>query len=208
MTLPLPGAPMEPVPHDNRSDFLRALLNAIPSPILVVDQDVRILDYNQAAAELVGEEPTVVLSKRGGDALHCINALEAPGGCGTGPACGGCTIRNSVRQAYEGKRVCRVAKRMQRSVNGQTTEVNLAVTTAPIDYGGESLVLLVLEDVTELMSLRRIVPVCAGCRKIRDDQQYWQHVDLYFKRHLDIDVTHGICPECEARFYPEFAKKP
>ncbi len=197
---------MEPLPHDNRADFLRALLNAIPSPVLVVDHDVRILDYNLAAAALVGEERTVVLSKRGGDALHCIQAIQAPGGCGTGPACGGCTIRNSVRQACEGKRVCRVAKRMQMSVSGRETEVNLLVTAAPIEYGGEPLVLLVLEDVTELISLRRIVPVCAGCRKIRDDQAYWQHVDLYFKRHLDIDVTHGICPECQARLYPEFTQ--
>lgn len=79
----------------------------------------------------------------------------------------------------------------------------MLVTTAPFNYDGRALVLLVLEDVSELINLRRIVPMCAGCRRIRDDDQYWQNVDLYFQRHLKIDVSHGICPECAAHLYPE-----
>ncbi len=82
----------------------------------------------------------------------------------------------------------------------------MLVTTAPIHFNAEKLVLVVLEDITELINLRRIVPMCAGCRKIRDDQEYWQRVDLYFKRHLDIDVSHSICPDCAARLYPELTE--
>lgn len=195
---------MQPVPHEELADFLRAVLDAIPSPVLVVDDDVRILDFNLAAAPLLDEAKSLVLKRRGGEALHCIHSTEAPGGCGTAPACRDCAIRNSVRDAYDGKHVCRKAHHLQLAAAGHNTDVNMLVTTAPIPYKTERLVLVVLEDISELISLRRIVPMCAGCRKIRDDQEYWQQVELYFKRHLDIDVSHGICPECAARLYPEF----
>jgi PAS domain-containing protein len=186
------------------AEFLGAVLNAMPHPVLIVDDDVRILYVNAAAARVFGGK-TPVLKRRGGEALHCVHSTETPGGCGTAPACRDCVIRNSVREAYVGKQVCRKAQRMQLIVENRTTEVNFLVTTAPFNHNGESMVLLVLEDVSELVNLRRIVPVCAGCRKIRDDQRYWQQVDLYLARHLNMNVTHGICPECAARLYPEFA---
>ena len=192
---------------DEQAGFLRAVLDAIPSPVLIVDDDVRIRNYNLAAGKLLGEQPSLVLERRGGEAMHCIHATETPGGCGASPSCRDCAIRNSVREASGGQRVSRRSQRM-RIVNGKAaTEINMLVTTAPFQYGGEALVLLILEDISELTSLRRIVPMCASCRKIRDGEEYWQQVEMYFHRYLDIDVSHGICPECEARLYPEFSKK-
>jgi len=197
---------MTPVPHDQRIGFLKAVLNAIPSPVLVVDDDVRIVDLNHAAAQWLNAHPSAVLKLRGGEALHCIHASETPGGCGAAPACYDCVVRNSVREAYAGKQAIRKTYPMHLTIDGKTEDVNILVTTAPIDYNNERLVLLVLEDISELVSLRRIVPMCAGCRKVRDDQEYWQRVDLYFKRHLDIDVSHSICPDCAARLYPELTE--
>jgi hypothetical protein len=49
------------------------------------------------------------------------------------------------------------------------------------------------------------LPICAGCKKIRNDVGYWEQVDSYIKKHTDVDFSHGICPECLARLYPEFA---
>ncbi len=47
--------------------------------------------------------------------------------------------------------------------------------------------------------LGRLLPLCAWCRKVRSDQQYWQQVEEYVCRHTDIRFTHGICPECLAQ---------
>jgi hypothetical protein len=47
------------------------------------------------------------LSQKGGDALHCINAYEAPRGCGTGAECQNCVVRNSVREAFSGAKTAR-----------------------------------------------------------------------------------------------------
>ena len=65
------------------------------------------------------------------------------------------------------------------------------------------------ESVSELQTalehvktLRGIVPICAHCKKIRDDQGYWSQVEVYVRDHSEAEFSHGICPECIKRFYP------
>ncbi|MEW6220594.1 MAG: methyl-accepting chemotaxis protein [Thermodesulfobacteriota bacterium] len=55
----------------------------------------------------------------------------------------------------------------------------------------------------EIRTLRGIIPICAVCKKIRDDQGLWQQVEAYFQRHTLAEFSHGICPDCMARLYPE-----
>lgn len=51
----------------------------------------------------------------------------------------------------------------------------------------------------ELARLRGLLPICATCKKIRNDAGYWQGVETYLKEHADVDFSHGICPECEKK---------
>ena len=53
-----------------------------------------------------------------------------------------------------------------------------------------------LANVKELEGL---LPMCAWCKKVRDDQGYWQQIETYISSHSKADWTHGICPECVAR---------
>jgi len=48
----------------------------------------------------------------------------------------------------------------------------------------------------EIKTLSGLLPICAWCKKIRDDSGYWHQVEMYLKRHTTVDFTHGICPEC------------
>lgn len=50
-----------------------------------------------------------------------------------------------------------------------------------------------------------MLPICASCKKIRDDKGYWQQVEVYIRDHSEAEFTHGICPECKKKFYPDFA---
>jgi AmiR/NasT family two-component response regulator len=52
-------------------------------------------------------------------------------------------------------------------------------------------------------TLSGLLPICASCNKIRDDEGYWQRVEVYIRDHSDADFTHGICPECAMRLYPQ-----
>lgn len=55
----------------------------------------------------------------------------------------------------------------------------------------------------EVRTLQGIVPMCANCKKIRDDQGYWNQVEVYMRTHTDARISHGICPECARKLYPE-----
>ena len=56
---------------------------------------------------------------------------------------------------------------------------------------------------SELRALRGILPICAWCKKIRDDQGYWHQVETYMHDHSSVEFTHGLCPECIKKLYPE-----
>ncbi|SLM28299.1 Response regulator receiver protein [Desulfamplus magnetovallimortis] len=55
----------------------------------------------------------------------------------------------------------------------------------------------------EIKTLSGIVPICAGCKKIRDDAGYWQQVEAYIHKHTTARFSHGICPDCMSQYYPE-----
>lgn len=56
----------------------------------------------------------------------------------------------------------------------------------------------------EVKTLRGIIPICAYCKKIRDDQGYWNQVEAYVARHTEADFSHGVCPSCAKKHYPDF----
>ncbi len=58
-------------------------------------------------------------------------------------------------------------------------------------------------SLSEIKKLSGFLPICASCKKIRDDEGYWNQIETYIKEHSEADFTHGICPECEKRLYPE-----
>ena len=55
----------------------------------------------------------------------------------------------------------------------------------------------------QIKVLKAFLPICSGCKKIRDDEGKWQDVDVYIRRHSDTKFTHGLCPCCYDRLYPE-----
>jgi PleD family two-component response regulator len=53
----------------------------------------------------------------------------------------------------------------------------------------------------EIISLRGIIPICASCKKIRNDEGFWASVETYLETHTDARFSHGICPDCEEELY-------
>jgi len=58
----------------------------------------------------------------------------------------------------------------------------------------------------EVRTLRGIVPICANCKKIRDDKGFWNQVEKYVSEHTEAEFSHGICPDCATELYPELYK--
>lgn len=63
---------------------------------------------------------------------------------------------------------------------------------------------LLEQALNEIKTLRGIVPICAQCKQIRDDEGYWSQVEVYVQNHTEAKFSHGICPECAKKLYPEF----
>jgi PAS domain S-box-containing protein len=182
------------------------LLNAIPLMIFIVDGDVRIRDLNNAAATVFGLDKATILNRRGGEVLHCLHAHDVPEGCGRALFCQNCVIRNSVTKCLEGQAVNRRRTKVGLMLGGTKTEIELLITASPMPSSEEPLVLLILEDINEISILRDIIPICAHCKKVRDDQEYWHSVENYFNEYIGVDFSHGICPNCMEELYPDFVE--
>lgn len=59
------------------------------------------------------------------------------------------------------------------------------------------------EALLKVKTLSGLLPICAGCKKIRDDKGYWNQIEQYLKEHSDVIMSHGICPECAEKYYPD-----
>jgi hypothetical protein len=60
---------------------------------------------------------------------------------------------------------------------------------------------------SEVETLRGLLPICACCKKIRDDQGYWNHIEAYLRKHTNTEFTHTLCPECVKQYYPDLWKQ-
>jgi DNA-binding response OmpR family regulator len=56
----------------------------------------------------------------------------------------------------------------------------------------------------EVRTLKGIVPICASCKNVRDDQGYWNRVETYLNEHTEAEFSHAVCPDCMKRLYPQF----
>jgi PAS domain S-box-containing protein len=63
--------------------------------------------------------------------------------------------------------------------------------------------LVLREHEYEITRLRGMLPICSSCKKIRDDKGYWNQIEVYIKEHSDAEFSHGICPECIKKLYPD-----
>lgn len=111
---------------------------------------------------------------------------------------------------------------MHRRANGKDFPVEVSLT--PIVYEGESLLYCVWRDITErkkmeeereklIMELKEalakvktlsgLLPICASCKKIRNDKGQWEQMEVYIRDRSEAEFSHGICPECAKRLYGE-----
>lgn len=186
------------------NEFLRDLFDSMPTICMVVDEDVRILFYNAAASKVLGVDKKLVYMKRGGEALHCISSTETTEGCGRAPACAECVVRNSVTKAIKAGKTTRAVTKMQLVHDGDMTEIHLMVSASPFRYIGQSLAVVFLEDISEIMQLRDMMPICSHCKKIRTDNKFWESLEEYLAERHDVYLSHGICPDCMKKLYPEY----
>ena len=75
------------------------------------------------------------------------------------------------------------------------------------DSERERLVTELQNALGDVKTLRGLIPICANCKKIRDDKGYWKQIEGYISEHSDAVFSHGICPDCMKKLYPDYSDR-
>ena len=59
------------------------------------------------------------------------------------------------------------------------------------------------QALSEVKTLRGLLPICSHCKRIRDDKGYWNLLESYIHEHTEAEFTHGLCPDCARQLYPD-----
>jgi CheY-like chemotaxis protein len=70
----------------------------------------------------------------------------------------------------------------------------------------EQLIADLQEAMSQIKTLSGLLPICANCKKIRNDEGFWERIESYIAKHTGAGFTHGICPECMKKLYPELPR--
>ncbi|OGR07982.1 MAG: hypothetical protein A2511_06710 [Deltaproteobacteria bacterium RIFOXYD12_FULL_50_9] len=81
--------------------------------------------------------------------------------------------------------------------------IRYAIERKKIANEKEQAIVQLQEALAKVKLLSGFLPICCSCKKIRDDQGYWQQIEWYIKEHSEAEFSHGICPECTKKLYPE-----
>jgi len=184
--------------------FMRHALDAIPSLVLVTDDDMRILYRNRAAQDLLKGE--AIYGNKAGDIMHCIHSTDSAEGCGKGPHCAECVVRNSVNSAFTGRKIYRQRTDITVRTGEKTLVIPALISASPFSFEGKLYSLLVIDDISELAELRSLLPICSSCKQIRTEDNKWEKVETYMKRHMpEVSLSHGLCPACANKLYPDYS---
>ena len=63
------------------------------------------------------------------------------------------------------------------------------------------------QAMSKIKTLSGLLPICASCKKIRDDKGYWNQIESFIRDHSEAEFSHGICPECAKKLYPDIFEK-
>jgi PAS domain S-box-containing protein len=174
--------------------------------LLVIDPESgRIVDANPAACHYYGYLPDTLKTLRIMD-INTLNPEEI--------------FEEMARARAESRNYFNFRHRL---ASGETRDVE--VYSGPIVNKGRQYLFSIIHDISDrrkaeaekerlirelsdaflkIKVLKGLIPICASCKKIRDDQGFWQQIESYIRDHSEAEFSHGICPDCKKKLYPLF----
>jgi PAS domain S-box-containing protein len=176
-----------------------AMVEGVPDAMMVFDDQDRLVDANAAArallarraGELIGKNAAEVLAgwpaviemlhhRRSGE----VFAIDAPHGETTFEA-----RISSLKERTQSAGGCLLVFR-------DVSEARQAAKER------ERLIAELQQALAQVKTLSGMLPICAGCKRIRDDAGYWSQIETYISKHSEARFTHGLCPECSKKYFP------
>ncbi len=110
-------------------------------------------------------------------------------------------MRNEVLRQELEQRVQRRTSELRKTNEDLTREV---AERKRAEEEREKVISRLQQALAHVKKLSGLLPICASCKKIRDDRGYWLQVEEYIRDHSEAQFSHGLCPECAKKLYPEF----
>ncbi|MFC1725703.1 hypothetical protein ACFL4T_08750 [candidate division KSB1 bacterium] len=184
------------------AEFIRDILNKSPNLIFIVNAELKVYLINTTASEILGVGTDFVYLKTNKEKLHCIHSFAGQSGCGEFSYCADCIVRYVVKTALETGSVVKRQSNFRLRNNSNSKDIVLSVIGEPFRYNGEDLVILTLEELTESGSSKYRFPICACCKKVRDDKYMWEDIQSLSIIGAGAGLTQTLCPECVEKYYP------
>jgi PAS domain-containing protein len=176
---------------------LRQLFAGMTDGLVVLDAQDRVVDINPAARHLFGVEANPV-----GLSAHSLAGWDRmiPARWSTG--------EERIETRFPGEparfldlRVTTIAG-SEDSVAGRLVVIRDVTARREVEVERERLIGELQRALADIRTLRGLLPICAGCKKIRDDQGYWKGLEQYLSEHAEVQFSHGLCPDCLGKYYP------
>ena len=185
--------------------------------VLVIDADGRLTFMNPEAERLLGWKSEELV----GEDLHAQTHHQRADGtpypveeCPSNEV-----LRNGVRQDVERDMfLCRDGSFLPVSYVTAPIREGDRVVAAVIAFQDITMRQMIeeererlIEELTEALenvkTLKGLLPICASCKRIRDDTGYWNQIEEYVREHTDAEFSHALCPDCAVKLYPDYFKK-
>jgi PAS domain S-box-containing protein len=180
------------------------LFDTVADPIYAFDDDQRLTLVNKAFASLVGTSPARLLGRPLVDVLPVASASAL-----LGPGARDASADDTVHAVTDGQgrdRTFLISRTTLTEADGTPLRVgvmrDITARQAAEDERDRLLVQLA-EALANVRTLRGFIPICAGCRKVRNDKGYWQAVEVFVGEQTEAQFSHGLCPECSPRYFPD-----
>jgi PAS domain S-box-containing protein len=187
---------------------LTATLDTISDFVSVHDRDFRIVRANRALADFVGVDPKDLIGRQCHDLLH--GTAEPPAKCPHVRAIQtGATVTEEIWDPQAGIQFLVTCSPFLNPDGEEIGSVHVARDISKrkrAEQERENLIAQLQEALSTVKILSGLLPICSSCKKIRDNQGSWRQVEEYIGEHSDAEFTHGICPECMRRLYPEYVR--
>ena len=189
---------------------LESLMYKAPAGFLLVDQEGRIIFvnrlvekmFNYQKLELIGRQVEILLPDRFHEvhAFQRQNFIKAPSSRKMGKG------RNLFAKAKEGREFP-----VEVGLGYSRDQKGLIISAVIIDISKqrevenerEKLITELKDALSKVKQLSGLLPICAGCKKIRDDTGYWNQIESYIHAHSEAEFSHGLCPQCAKELYPD-----
>ena len=203
---------------------LNDIINFLPDPTWVIDTRGRVIAWNQAISRVTGIDKKEIVGK--GDYVYAVPFYGKPRPVLIDMVLNpdqewdkeylsirkkdGFPIGSESFHPSMGNGGTYFAGAAARLYNAEGTVVGAIETLRDItatkqsEQEREKLISELKEALAKVRTLSGLLPICSSCKKIRDDKGYWKQIESYLSDHSEAEFSHGICPECAKKLYPEF----